>query len=112
VCGIFTNAAVLAPGGGYTMIATGQTVAVHPSSVLAGAGSGGGWEDDEGGGGSAAAAAARRRSPVPPRCIVFDELLRTTRTYARTVSAVDPAWLPELAPSFYARHRGRAGGCA
>ena len=89
------------------MVATGQAVTVHPSSVLAGAASGG-WvgEDRDGGGG---AAHPPRRAAPPPRCIVFDELLRTTRTYARTVSVVDPAWLPELAPAFFARHRGRGG---
>jgi hypothetical protein len=42
--------------GGYRVLATGQAVALHPSSVLCG-----------------------KRPP----CIVFDELLRTTRDYAR-----------------------------
>ncbi len=42
--------------GGYRVLATGQAVALHPSSVLCG---------------------------ERPPCIVFDELLRTTRDYAR-----------------------------
>jgi len=110
VCGLFVNAAILAPGGGYTMVATGQAVTVHPSSVLAGPASGG-WvgEEREGGGGGGNTVHHQRRGNPPPRCIIFDELLRTTRTYARTVSVVDPAWLPELAPAFFARHRGRGG---
>lgn len=36
-----------------------------------------------------------------PRCIVFDELLRTTRSYARNVTAVEPSWLPEAAPMYF-----------
>ena len=56
------------------MMASGQIVAIHPSSVLCGR---------------------------KPRCIVFDELLRTTRNYARNVSVFEPAWLPEVAPSFF-----------
>ena len=55
-------------------MSTGQVVSIHPSSVLCG-----------------------RRS----HCIVFNELLRTTRNYARNVSVIDASWLPELAPSFF-----------
>jgi ATP-dependent RNA helicase DHX8/PRP22 len=58
------------------VIATGQAVAIHPSSVLRGA---------------------------KPECIVFSELVRTTRQYARDALVVEPAWLPELAPAFFAR---------
>lgn len=64
--------AVLA--GTYKLLASGQLVAIHPSSVLAG-----------------------RKVP----CIVFDELVQTTRRYARTVTAIDPRWLPELAPHLF-----------
>lgn len=49
-------------------------MSIHPSSVLSGR---------------------------KPRCIVFDELLRTTRNYARNVTVVEPAWLPETAPIFF-----------
>lgn len=64
------------------MVASGQTVSIHPSSVLCG---------------------------KRPQCIVFDELLHTSRAYARTVSSIDPAWLPEIAPAFYARRMPQAG---
>lgn len=56
------------------MIATGQVVTIHPSSVL---------------------------SSKKPPCIVFDELVLTTRQYARTVTAIDAQWLPELAPHYF-----------
>ncbi len=58
------------------MVASGQTVHIHPSSVLCG-------------------------KPTP--CIVFGELIHTTRSYARQVSAIEPAWLPEVAPSVFLR---------
>ena len=66
----------LSLAGTYRVIATGQTVALHPGSVLCG---------------------------KKPECVVFNELVRTTRQYARDVTSIDPAWLPELAPAFFAR---------
>ena len=66
--------------GTYKVIATGQLVSIHPSSVL---------------------------SNKKPACIVFDELVLTTRQYARTVTAIDSQWLPELAPHFFS---GAGGG--
>ena len=35
------------------------------------------------------------------RHIIFHEVLVTSKQYMRDVSAIDPAWLPELAPHFY-----------
>jgi len=32
---------------------------------------------------------------------VFEELVQTSRRYARNVTAVDPRWLPELAPQLF-----------
>ena len=59
---------------------SGQTLQIHPSSVLC----------------------AKK-----PKCIVFDELLHTTRAYARTVTVIDAAWLPELVPQcFYSKQIG------
>ncbi len=49
-------------------------MAIHPSSVLSG-----------------------RKAA----CIVFEELVQTSRRYARNVTAVDPRWLPELAPQLF-----------
>ncbi len=36
-----------------------------------------------------------------PECIVFNELVRTTKQYAREACAVEPRWLAELAPAFF-----------
>ncbi len=60
------------------MVASGQSVAIHPSSVL-------------------------RTGNAKPECIVFNELVRTTRQYARDAVVVEPSWLPELAPAYFAR---------
>ncbi|BDA45577.1 ATP-dependent RNA helicase DHX8 [Coccomyxa sp. Obi] len=80
--GLFMHAAILLPDNTYKVIASGQIVSIHPSSILSGR---------------------------KPRCIVFDELLRTTRNYARNVTVVEPAWLPEVAPIFF-QNRGSPGG--
>ncbi len=37
-----------------------------------------------------------------PPCLVFNELMHTTKTYARDATAIEPRWLPELAPAFFA----------
>jgi ATP-dependent RNA helicase DDX35 len=37
-----------------------------------------------------------------PACVVFAQAVRTKREYMRDVTAIDPEWLPELAPHFYA----------
>ena len=58
------------------MVASGQTVHIHPSSVLCG---------------------------KKAKCIVFSELIHTTRNYAHQVTAIEPSWLPELAPSVFTR---------
>ncbi len=70
------------PDGTYRTLAGSQTVHLHPSSVLFGAAGAG--------------------APPPPECILFNELVRTSKLYVRDVSAIEPAWLAELAPRFYA----------
>ena len=65
------------PDGTFRTLAGSQTVHLHPSSVLFG------------------------RSPAP-ECILYTELVRTSKLYVRDVSAIEPAWLAELAPRFYA----------
>ena len=59
----------------YKVCATGQQVSIHPSSVLAN---------------------------KKPKAIVFDEVVHTTRHYARTATVIDAKWLSELAPHFFA----------
>lgn len=74
--GLFPHAAKRQLDGSYRVVATGQDVAIHPSSVLHG-----------------------KRAD----CIVFNELVRTTRQYARDIVAIDAKWLPELAPAYFTR---------
>ncbi|XP_039144367.1 pre-mRNA-splicing factor ATP-dependent RNA helicase DEAH10 isoform X3 [Dioscorea cayenensis subsp. rotundata] len=71
----FLNAAMKQPDGTYRALASGQTVQIHPSSMLF-------------------------RSK--PECIVFNELVRTNHNYVRNLTRIDPLWLPELAPQYYA----------
>ena len=79
--GYFANAATLAPHGGgaegaaFRSVRGGATLFIHPGSVL-----------------------FRAR----PACVVFAQAVRTKREYMRDVTAIDPEWLPELAPHFYA----------
>lgn len=78
--GFFANAAALAPHGGgaegaaFRTVRGGATLFIHPGSVL-----------------------FRAR----PACVVYAAAVRTGREYMRDVTAIDPAWLPELAPHFY-----------
>lgn len=83
--GLFPHAAKRQVDGGYKVIATGQSVAIHPSSVLCG---------------------------KKAECVVFNELVRTTRQYARDAVVIDARWLPELAPSYFARQQANSSPTA
>mmetsp|Transcript_1773 Transcript_1773/g.6996 ORF Transcript_1773/g.6996 Transcript_1773/m.6996 type:complete len:798 (+) Transcript_1773:81-2474(+) len=61
----------------YQTLATRQVAKLHPQSVLF------------------------RRQP-PPACVVYTELVTTTKNYLRTVTEVDPSWLAELCPQYFA----------
>ncbi len=37
---------------------------------------------------------------------MFNELVRTTKHYARGVLTIEPRWLPELCPAFFAAKAG------
>lgn len=76
VGGLFPHAAKLQIDGTYRVLATGQQVSLHPSSVLHG----------------------KRHA-----CVVFNELVRTTKQYVRCVTVIEPTWLAELAPTFFQR---------
>ncbi len=76
--GFFLQAASRQPDGSYRTLVGGQTVHIHPSSVLF------------------------KHSP-PHECILYNELVKTTKLYVRDVSALQRAWLAELAPRFYGR---------
>ncbi|CAM9653872.1 unnamed protein product [Scytosiphon promiscuus] len=83
VAGLFTNVALRQPstsgGGGrgcYRTVLGGREAQIHPSSSL--------W----------------RRNP-PAKCVVFTELLSTSRDFIKTVTAVDASWLRELVPQYF-----------
>ncbi|KAL6861175.1 hypothetical protein ACP4OV_016875 [Aristida adscensionis] len=71
----FLNAAMRQPDGSYRALATGQSVQIHPSSVL---------------------------FRTKPDCVIFNELVRTTQNYVKNLTRIDPLWLAELAPQYYA----------
>jgi HrpA-like RNA helicase len=72
--GFFENVAILLPNGHYQNLRDRQEVAIHPSSILAGR---------------------------KPSCVLYRELVLTSRFYMRDVLAIDQAWLIELAPHSY-----------
>ncbi len=80
VAGFFANAATLQPDGSYRSIRYGESLLlhVHPSSVL-----------------------FKRRAP----CVLYYQVMETTRMYMREVTAIDVALLPQLAPKFYTARR-------
>ena len=80
VSGLFPHAARRQHNGSYRVIATGLEVKLHPSSVLHGR---------------------------APECVVFNEVIKTTRQYVRGITKIESAWLPELAPFFFAKKPGR-----
>eukprot|EP00752_Nemacystus_decipiens_P012278 g10884.t1 len=91
VSGLFTNVALRQPstsgGGGrrcYRTVIGGREAQIHPSSSL--------W----------------RRNP-PAKCVVFTELLSTSRDFIKTVTAVDASWLRELVPQYF-KPSGAVGG--
>lgn len=38
-----------------------------------------------------------------PPCVVFNEVVLTSKPYAHVVTAIEPTWLSELVPQFFAR---------
>jgi pre-mRNA-splicing factor ATP-dependent RNA helicase DHX16 len=76
--GFFYNVARLERSGAYRTVKTGHSVHIHPSSVL-----------------------APRKEEVPPKWLLFHELVETSKEFMRTCSGVRPEWLTELAPHVY-----------
>ncbi|VDO28439.1 unnamed protein product [Haemonchus placei] len=72
--GFFKNAAKRDPQEGYRTLVDGQNVFIHPSSAL--------FQNQ-------------------PEWVVYHELVMTTKEYMREVTAIDPRWLVEFAPSFF-----------
>ncbi|XP_053310932.1 ATP-dependent RNA helicase DHX33 [Spea bombifrons] len=74
--GLFMNSAELQPDGTYTTVDTHQPVAIHPSSVL---------------------------FHCKPACVIYNELLHTSKCYMRDLCVVDTDWLFESAPEYFRR---------
>ncbi|XP_040192665.1 ATP-dependent RNA helicase DHX33 [Rana temporaria] len=74
--GLFMNAAEVQPDGTFTTVETHQPVAIHPSSVL---------------------------FHCKPACVIYNELLHTSKCYMRDLCVVDPDWLFEAAPEYFRR---------
>ncbi|VDK51347.1 unnamed protein product [Anisakis simplex] len=72
--GFFRNAAKRDPQEGYRTLVDGQNVYIHPSSAL--------FQNQ-------------------PEWVVYHELVMTSKEYMREVTAIDPKWLVEFAPSFF-----------
>ncbi|KAK4056479.1 Salivary acidic proline-rich phosphoprotein 1/2 [Microbotryomycetes sp. JL221] len=72
VAGLFANTALLQPDGSYRQANSQRTVNIHPSSSI-------------------------HNKKVP--MVLYDELVLTTKTYARGVSSIDPVMLVERGPS-------------
>jgi len=70
----FLQAAVRRPSGDYVTLVSRQTVSIHPSSAL-----------------------FSRRAP----CVLYNELVFTTRLYMRDLTTIEAAWLAEVAPHFF-----------
>ncbi|KAF8088763.1 hypothetical protein N665_0530s0018 [Sinapis alba] len=70
----FLKAAQRQMDGTYRALESGEIVHIHPSSVLF-------------------------RSK--PECVIFNELMQTSKKYIKNLTRIDPLWLPELAPHHY-----------
>lgn len=46
-----------------------------------------------------------RRRPLPP-CVLYNEIVTTSKNYLRVVTEIDPKWLPELCPQYFAATLG------
>uniref|UniRef100_J3N1P7 Helicase-associated domain-containing protein n=1 Tax=Oryza brachyantha TaxID=4533 RepID=J3N1P7_ORYBR len=72
--GFFFQAARKDPQGGYRTIADHQQVYIHPASAL---------------------------FQQQPEWVIYHEIVMTTKEYMRELTAIDPRWLVELAPTIY-----------
>ncbi|CAG8630677.1 13166_t:CDS:2, partial [Ambispora leptoticha] len=75
ICGgFFRHAAKKDPQEGYKTLVEGTPVYIHPSSALFNRG---------------------------PEWVIYHELVLTTKEYMREVTAIEPKWLTEAAPTFF-----------
>eukprot|EP00045_Choanoeca_perplexa_P016059 m.211780 g.211780 ORF g.211780 m.211780 type:complete len:683 (-) comp17156_c0_seq1:1776-3824(-) len=81
--GFFANVAVLQPNQSYKVLASGQEALIHPSSCLA---------------------ATRPK----PQCILFNELIQTSKQYMRSCCILDQDWLVDVAPHYFSQQSAEA----
>ncbi|OAD02309.1 hypothetical protein MUCCIDRAFT_164241 [Mucor lusitanicus CBS 277.49] len=74
VSGYFRNAAKKDPQEGYKTLLEGTPVYIHPSSALFNKG---------------------------PEWVIYHEIVFTSKEYMREITAIDPKWLTEAAPTFF-----------
>lgn len=72
--GFFRNSARKDPSEGYKTLVEGTPVFLHPSSALFG---------------------------KPSEHVIYQSLVETTKEYMHCVSAIEPKWLVEAAPTFF-----------
>uniref|UniRef100_A0A8C9QFK8 Probable ATP-dependent RNA helicase DHX35 n=1 Tax=Spermophilus dauricus TaxID=99837 RepID=A0A8C9QFK8_SPEDA len=75
VSGFFANAARFHSTGAYRTIRDDHELHIHPASVL--------------------------YAEKPPRWVIYNEVIQTSKYYMRDVTVIESAWLLELAPHFY-----------
>ncbi|XP_004698044.1 probable ATP-dependent RNA helicase DHX35 [Echinops telfairi] len=75
VSGFFANAARFHSTGAYRTVRDDHELHIHPASVL--------------------------YAEKPPRWVIYNEVIQTAKYYMRDVTAIESAWLLELAPHFY-----------
>ncbi|XP_007521704.2 probable ATP-dependent RNA helicase DHX35 [Erinaceus europaeus] len=75
VAGFFANAARFHSTGAYRTIRDDHELHIHPASVL--------------------------YAEKPPRWVIYNEVIQTSKYYMRDVTAIESSWLLELAPHFY-----------
>ncbi|XP_053527263.1 probable ATP-dependent RNA helicase DHX35 [Artibeus jamaicensis] len=75
VSGFFANAARFHSTGAYRTVRDDHELHIHPASVL--------------------------YAEKPPRWVIYNEVIQTSKYYMRDVTAIESAWLLELAPHFY-----------
>lgn len=76
--GLFANVAELQKNGDYITLDARKKVHIHPSSCL---------------------------FSSSPACVVFTEMVETTKCYMRNLTVVDPDWLPDVAPHYFKKKR-------
>lgn len=76
--GFFTNTAIQLPDSSFKTVVGNQQVYIHPSSTLFGSAKG-------------------------VKCVMYNELVLTSRQYLRGVSVIRSEWLADVAPKYYGR---------